>query len=219
MSFFNPSDVNSFNQGFRKKRFNFFINLLRGNYKNKKINILDIGGTQSYWLNMGLPDDLDIHVLLLNLHLESVTDPRFTSIVGDATNLKEFANDSFDVVYSNSVIEHLFSWENQVKMAEEVKRVGKCYFVQTPNYYFPIEPHWLFPFFQFLPRFIKIHLTNNFSLGHYKKTQNLEQAIQRVEEVKLLTSKEMKHLFQDGNLYQERFLGLVKSISQYRFIG
>lgn len=129
MSFFNPSDVNSFNQGFRKKRFEFFIDLLRGSYKNKKINILDIGGTQSYWLNMGLPDDLDIHVLLLNLHLEIVTDPRFTSIVGDATNLNEFTNDSFDVVYSNSVIEHLFSWENQVKMAEEVKRVGKCYFV------------------------------------------------------------------------------------------
>jgi hypothetical protein len=77
-------------------------------------------------------------------------------------------------------------------MAEEVRRVGKCYYVQTPNYYFPIEPHWLFPFFQFLPFPLKIFLSKNFDLGNYKKCKSETEAIVRVNRIRLLTETEMK---------------------------
>ncbi|MBC8844888.1 class I SAM-dependent methyltransferase, partial [Escherichia coli] len=76
-----------------------------------------------------------------------------------ATDLSEIDDQQFDIVFSNSVIEHLYTWENQEKMAKEVLRVGKYHFIQTPNYWFPIEPHWVFPFFQFLPKSIRIRLT------------------------------------------------------------
>lgn len=66
---------------------------------------------------------------------------------GDATNLSQYSDKSFDIVFSNSVIEHLYTKENQISMAKEVNRVGKNYFIQTPNYWFPIEPHWVFPSF------------------------------------------------------------------------
>lgn len=102
-------------------------------------------------------------------------------------------------------------------MANEVMRVGKNYFVQTPNYFFPIEPHWLFTLFQFLPRKLKVFLTSRFNLGHYKKASSKEAAIHRVNEVNLLTEKQMKMLFPTGKVYRERFLGLVKSITLYHF--
>ena len=102
-------------------------------------------------------------------------------------------------------------------MADEARRVGKCYYIQTPNFYFPIEPHWLFPFFQFLPFNVRVFLTRNLNLGHYKKAVNKEEAVQRINEVKLLTELEMKELFPDGKVYKEILFGLTKSITMYRF--
>jgi hypothetical protein len=131
--------------------------------------------------------------------------------------LSFFKDKEFDIVFSNSVIEHLFSTNNQERMAEETRRVGKYYFVQTPNFYFPLEPHWLFPFFQFLPFTVRVFLTRNFSLGHYRKAANEDEAIERVNEVKLLTELKMRKLFPDGKVYREMFLVFVKSITMYRF--
>jgi hypothetical protein len=93
--------------------------------------------------------------------------------------------------------------------------VGKHYFIQTPNRYFPLEPHWLFPFFQFLPYSFQIFLTKNFSLGHYPKTRSFEKAKLRVDEVKLLNETEMELLFPQCKIYREDFFGLVKSITSY----
>ena len=76
--------------------------------------------------------------------------PNVTVVQGDATNLP-FGDAEFDVAFSNSVIEHV-PHELQPAFASEISRVAKRYFVQTPNRYFPIEPHYQLPFFQFLPK-------------------------------------------------------------------
>jgi hypothetical protein len=123
----------------------------------------------------------------------------------------------FDIVFSNSVIEHLFTRENQAKMAKEIRRIGKNYFVQTPNLHFPLEAHWRFPFFQFLPFGVRVYLTQHFNLGRFPKVKDKELARKRVAEIRLLSKKQMKRLFPDGECYNEKFLYLTKSITMYKF--
>lgn len=213
----NPSYAGSFNQKFRQKRFMFFTGLLERIKTQAPLRILDVGGTEVYWERMGFSERENIHITLLNLKPAAVSNFRFTSVVGDACDLSEYGDKSFDIVYSNSVIEHLFTLENQKRMANEVRRVGRNYYVQTPNFYFPIEPHWLFPGFQYLPYNLRVALTKNFDLGHYPKTGDRSAAKRRVNEVKLLTPKGMQRLFPEAGMYRELFMGLTKSITMYYF--
>ncbi|HVG14157.1 MAG TPA: methyltransferase domain-containing protein [Chitinophagaceae bacterium] len=198
----------------RSKRYQYFMGMV--NQLNRPLNILDIGGTQEYWNRMGL-NDPGIKITLLNLSQQATTSPNFISVVGDATNLSEYKDASFDIVYSNSVIEHLFTKEGQAKMAAEAKRVGKYHFIQTPNYFFPIEPHFVFPFFQFLPRAARVWLINNFNLGHVKKKQSLEEARAQVDEIRLLSMSEMKKLFPGSMIWEEKMGGLTKSLVAHNF--
>jgi ubiquinone/menaquinone biosynthesis C-methylase UbiE len=216
-SILHTDNPKSINQKFREKRFAFFKTLLKKFPSDKPVEILDIGGTQSYWERMNFTESSEFNITLLNLDITPVRFKNFSSVKGDACDLSAFSDKHFDIVFSNSVIEHLYSPENQKKMAEEVRRVGKSYYIQTPNFYFPIEPHWLFPFFQFLPFNIRVLLTKKFNLGHYKKAESSQEAIRRVKEVQLLTEREMKALFPEGTVYREYFLGLVKSITMYYF--
>lgn len=162
--------------------------------------------------------DPDVHITLLNLHLpnEKLEAP-FNALIGDATDLRFIKDQQYDIVFSNSVIEHLYTWENQQKMANEVLRVGKYHFIQTPNYWFPIEPHWVFPFFQFLPKKTRYWLTAHFSFGHIAKTKNKEKAIAQVDEVVLLSKKELTRLFPQSSIFAEQFIGLNKSFIAHNF--
>ncbi len=208
------TDQNSLSTQFRRKRFLFFLNLI--SQLPRPLHILDIGGTEAYWNMMGF-NDPQVHITLLNLNSQPVSNTkRFTGIAGDATRLIGFSDQSIDLVYSNSVIEHLFTLEAQQKMADEIKRVGKSYFIQTPHRYFPVEPHWVFPFFQFLPRPVRITLTRKFSLGHIPRIPDPEQAARQVDEIRLMTIPELKKMFPDGLLYKEFFMGMIKSVVMYK---
>jgi SAM-dependent methyltransferase len=210
---YDNTDQKSVTHNFRSRRFQFFMSLL-GTIP-RPISILDIGGTQSYWQAMGF-NEADVTITLLNLDEQPVSSPQFRSIAGDATGGLPFADQFFDIVYSNSVIEHLFTWEHQQKMATEVKRLGKRYFIQTPNYWFPVEPHWVFPLFQYLPVSLRVFLTHKFSLGHIKKAETKELAQRQVDEIKLLTISEMTKLFPEASIYAEKFCGLTKSFIAYK---
>jgi hypothetical protein len=213
---FNPAFKTSINQKFREKRFDFFKSLLGKIKSDGAIEILDVGGTETYWEYLKFLPNEKVHITLLNLNLIPLRNNKFTSLKGDACDLSAFRDKQIDIVFSNSVIEHLFSRENQKKMADEIRRVGKNYYVQTPNRYFPIEPHWVFPLFQFLPFSIKVFLTRNFNFGS-PKAATKEEAVRRVREVKLLSKKEMEKLFPEAKIYKEKFLGLTKSVSMYYF--
>ncbi len=101
-------------------------------------------------------------------------------------------------------------------MAVEIMRVGKRYFVQTPNYYFPFEPHFLFPLFQFLPASLKIFLVKNFNMGWYGKTRDAEKAEKLINSIKLLKRADLKKLFPQSGIYSEKLLGLTKSFIVYK---
>jgi len=208
------TSTNSLSHKYRFQRFLFFKSLI--NELPRPIKILDIGGTQAYWEAMNLKEQ-NIEIVLLNLEIEPCSNPNIKSVIGDATNLSEYKDKSFDIVYSNSCIEHLFTWENQQKMAKEVARVGKNYFIQTPNIYFPLEPHYLFPLFQFLPYSFQVFLINNFTLGHVKRKEKREDAERQIQEIKLLSKTDMRSLFPTGNIWEEKVAGLVKSFVAYKF--
>ena len=208
------NNPNSLASSFRSKRLNLFKGFVAG--LPKPLKILDIGGTPEFWKNAGL-DAADAEITLLNLALVETDLPNAIIMAGDATDLSVFPDNSFDIAFSNSVIEHLFSFQNQQKMASEALRVSKYHFIQTPNYWFPIEPHWVFPCFQYLPAIIRTVLTRNFNLGHLKKSASWAQAKRQVEEIQLLGKSEMKMLFPSSKIWEEKLFSLTKSFVAHNF--
>jgi len=124
----------------------------------------------------------------------------------DGTRLP-YADREFPVAFSNSVIEHVPK-ELQRTFAAEICRVADRYFVQTPNKWFPIEPHYQLPFVQFLPDRLLKALNRRFSLGWREKG--------RWEPITLLGARELRRLFPDAEIHRERVLGLTKSLMAVR---
>ena len=193
----------------RLKRMVYFKELISS--LPRPLRILDVGGTEVFWERMGLCDDKSIEVVIINLRDIETRHPNFKSVIGDARDMHQFKDGEFDVVFSNSVIEHVGGYENQKKMANEVRRIGKRYFLQTPNYYFPVEPHILFPFFQFFPLRLQVFLLCHFNLGWATKITSKERAAQLIRCCRLLKKKELKELFPGANIRKEKLMGLIMS--------
>lgn len=195
----------------RKKRFSVFLEKLS---VHSETRILDVGGTSQTWLGTGLEEN----VTLLNLHDPKQSDLElgFTCVKGNALDMHMYKDQEFDVVFSNSVIEHVGTRKNQSLFANEVRRVGKSYWVQTPNRYFPVEPHFLFPFFQFLPEFLKREIGIRWPYSHFKRWSfGRERILEELSRIRLLSERDLHSLFEEGHLYKERFFGLTKSFAVY----
>src|SRR5581483_4637968 len=118
-------------------------------------------------------------------------DPRFSTMIGDGRSLP-FENGSFDIVISNSVIEHLGEWPQQKVFAEEIRRVGRSYWVQTPNRKFFIEPHFLAPLIHFLPKKYRKRLARYFTVWGLTIKPTPAQVDEMVEEISLLSKPEVE---------------------------
>jgi hypothetical protein len=176
---------------------------------DKQTKILDVGGTPYNWLI----SNCSSQITLLNLSApEDINDsPKNISfIVGDGTNL-EYRESEFDICFSNSVIEHLGTFENQMLFAQEIRRVGKKIWVQTPARAFFFEPHWLAPFIHYFPVRTQRKLARYFTLRGWLLRPNQDYIDNLLAELRLLTYKEMKQLFPDCEIRVERFLGMEKA--------
>lgn len=194
----------------RRRRFSLFLSLL--NEVERPLRILDVGGTSEFWQLMGLSNLDRVRVTLFNLQAQSASGPIFESVAGDARDLSRYPDQSFDVAFSNSVIEHLGpAFSDQQRMAREIERVAQRYFVQTPNRYFPLEPHFLVPGFQFLPLSLRTWMVSSFDVGWYKRIPDKATARREVESVSLLTEKQLRTLFPEAVIYKEKLLGITKS--------
>ncbi len=202
----------AFARKMRKKRIALFETLI--SRLPRPLNILDVGGEQRFWEIVGLIKE-DSKILLYNISASDISYPNLVTMVGDARNMREFTDKQFQIVFSNSVIEHVGTYSHQRQMAQEVQRVGERYYVQTPNRFFPMEPHFLFPFFQFLPVSFRVFLVTHFNLGWRGKIRDRQEALQAVNEIRLLTEKELKQLFPGAKIYREKLLGLTKSFIVY----
>lgn len=182
----------------------------------KPISILDVGGKINFWENRGLAGNNEYKITIINIEKEKSLYSNIKTLIGDATDLSQFTNKSFDIAHSNSVIEHLYNFENQKKMALEIIRVGQKHIVQTPNKYFFLEPHYLIPFFQFCPNKLKYLVLTKTKLSRLKKWDK-NFAKQYIKEIRLLSLKEMKVLFPNSKIYFEKFMGMNKSFTMHNF--
>jgi len=201
-----------FQPKFRQQRFKLFLDMFKPTDQTK---ILDVGGTVYDWAGCS---SLASRVTVVNVAqagLPPKTHPCFAYVVGDGRNLP-FADQSFDIVYSNSVIEHLGSYVNQAEFAAELLRVGRGVFVETPNRWFPIEPHFVTVFFHYLPKRLQRFFLPHFSLRAIFRSGDNVTPMQLLEELRLLSFKEMKLLFPGCTIHRERLLGLTKSLIAIR---
>lgn len=178
--------------------------------------VLDVGGTPAIWQHCPVRPRL---VLLNTPRAREPVPPGVLYVDGDGTALP-FADQSFDLVFSNSVIEHLGSREAMARFASEVRRTGRRYFVQTPDARFPVEPHLYTPFLHWLPRRWRRALAPRVSLwalASRARPDEREFFLRHcAEEVELLDAARMQELFPDARILRERFLGLSKSLIAVR---
>lgn len=208
-----PSWVTRIEKRARRKRFALLASLLRD--IDPPIRILDVGGSSEFWRNIDYRPLGEMHVTLLNLFPQENLLPNFCSRVGDACCLEENDPEEFDIVVSNSVIGHVGSFENQKRMASEIRRVGRRYYVQTPNHYFPVDWRTLIPFFHFLPLWCRASLIYCLPITQFGRIRPYAEALRWAGRVRNLTLHELRMLFPEAIIVRERFLGFTKSFMVY----
>jgi hypothetical protein len=192
---------------FRARRLQRFTDVIS---PTPQSTILDIGGYPWCW-----PDAVCPHKLtLLNPHMIPGLSDQYTNqfefVVGDGCKLA-YSDESFDIVFSNSVIEHVGTYERQQAFAAEARRVGRALWIQTPAREFFIEPHLLTPFIHFLPRSFQSHLLRYCTVWGLMTKPSPAEVVGFLDEVRLLSYCEMQELFPDCVIHRERFLGFTKS--------
>ncbi|HUQ64388.1 MAG TPA: class I SAM-dependent methyltransferase [Acidimicrobiales bacterium] len=181
-----------------------------------KMHVVDLGGTVEAWRAAPVRPG---HVTLVNLADQGlVAEPWITAVRGDACEPPAvLRGSSFDLVYSNSVIEHVGGHARRAEFAEVVRQSAPRYWVQTPNRYFPVEPHFLFPGFQFLPVKARSFLSGCWRVGWYSRPgAGTAERVEGVLEIELLSKTELEHYFPDSTILRERWLALTKSLIAVR---
>ena len=177
-----------------------------------QMRVLDLGGTVEHWQ---LAPVRPASLVVVNIYGQETADSHVRTVVGDACRLPdELRDEHFDLVYSNSVIEHVGGHLRRVDMAEEARTHGDHHWIQTPYRYFPVEPHWLFPGFQFLPVSARAWLSSWWPLGWSRPRGRA--ALGNVLETELVSGAEMAYLFPDSDIVHEKVLGLTKSLIAVR---
>lgn len=215
------NNPNSLGSKLRRRRFAQIERMVRKTLTAQpRCRILDIGGTANYWrlMNEDLLDSCD--VAIVNLEVPKGHDPwsdapqrgQFSFHIGDARQL-DFPDESFDIVHSNSVIEHVGTFADMQKLVAESRRIGRFFYVQTPYFWFPIEPHFGLPLIHWLPVPLRSKLLIRFGDGYRRRFKGVAEAMELIESINLIDRAQARALLMDGErLEAERVLGLAKSL-------
>lgn len=190
----------------RKRRMDVFIRAM-GLTPNTRI--LDLGGQPQMWQHVEMPLDITI----LNLPGIAKTEApvpghQIRYVEGDACDVSQFTRTDFDLIYSNSVIEHVGPEDRQEAFASEVQRLGTRYWVQTPSKWFPLEAHCGMPLWWFYPE----NMRQAF-LERWRK--KLPAWTEMVEGTRVLTLDRVQSLFPGSSVYTEWAFGFPKSYAMY----
>jgi hypothetical protein len=188
--------------------------------------ILDLGGNDGTFLSILFPDFKKDNLYVADISEEALLNAKqkygYNTILLDESGKIPFDDKYFDIIFCNSVIEHVTvnknecykidnwqefntkSFQRQQIFANEIIRCSKSYFVQTPYKYFPIESHTWFPFFYlFLNRKYYLKCLNLINKYWIKGS---------IPDCRLFTIKEMKQLFPNSEIIKERNMLFVKSL-------
>ncbi len=168
--------------------------------------VLDVGGYAYYWSFLDEPPA----VTILNIEPPVEGAGPFNWVVADAARLP-FRDNAFEIVFSNSLLEHIAEDPARKAFAAEAQRVGRHYCVQTPNRWFPVEPHLLTPFIHFLPTKLQRKLVRNFTVWGWLTRPSPAEAAGFLAMTRLLDGAEVRDLFPQASIFRERFLGMTKS--------
>jgi hypothetical protein len=164
------------------------------------MTVVDLGGRPSSWSGSPVMPRSIVYV-----NIEPVDkDSEDHVITADACTVEGIGH--FDLVYSNSTIEHVGGHDRRLQFADTVRKLGDSYWVQTPYRYFPVEPHMVFPFAQFLPTPARVSVCR-----HWKPSQVAADP-HEIMSIDLLGLTELQAYFPDATIERERFAGLVKSL-------
>lgn len=196
---------NSLSAKFRDAR---NLELLRRFPSIASMTVLDLGGTRSWWEQLPFSPR---HVTVVNLDTETASDSRVTSIEADAcsSDLRDLG--VFDLVFSNSLLEHVGGYSRRRDLAANILSMAPNHWVQTPYRYFPLEPHWVFPGHQFLPLATRARLSEKWHWGHMQ-SGTFEEALEDCLSTELVSKTELRHLFPGSAIWHERIVGLTKSL-------
>ena len=178
------------------------------------MSVIDLGGRLDTWERAPVRPK---HVHIVNLEPVAADPPEWAEVDhGDVCALPErIARRRYDLVYSNSVIEHLGGHERRLRFAEAVHRLADAHWVQTPYRFFPIEPHWVAPGMQFLPTAVRAAVAHRWPLAHSPAADRAD-ALNSVLWTELLDRTQMRHYFPESTIRAERLFGLTKSLIAYR---
>lgn len=215
-----PSNPNSLSKRFRRARMRRVVELIEAIHAEKgEVRIIDLGGRPEYWamFDRVMLERCRVHVTLIGFEAgDDGDDPMFTTIVGDACALPQYPDLAFDLAHSNSVIEHVGDWKHVEAFAREVRRLAPRYYVQTPYFWFPIEPHYSAPFFHWRSEGARARRLMRKPLGFSPQAQDVGEAMRDVQDARLLDKTQYRYLFPDAAHVDERVAGLTKSLIAVR---
>jgi len=172
------------------------------------MSVLDLGGTEESW---GLAPAKPARLLIVN-HPDAVAEHKRNTYLGDACDPELLAGERFDLVYSNSVIEHVGGHYRRQQFADTVMRLGEHHWIQTPYRYFPIEPHYLFPGLQFLPVSARAQVSRWWPMGNLTNVKTANETAEWALAIELLSRTSMAHYFPDSEIVSEKLGGMTKSL-------
>jgi hypothetical protein len=182
------------------------------------VRIVDLGGEPDYWrlFERRFLEASNVSITLVNPTPQKSDDPLFTCVTGDACDLTQYADEAFDLVHSNSVIEHVGDWPRMEAFAREVRRLAPAYYVQTPYFWFPIEPHFSEPFFHWRSEQTRARLLMKKARGFSERATDIGEAMRDVQHARLLDKGQFGYLFPDALHIDEKIAGLTKSLIAIR---
>ncbi len=204
----------------RSKAFRQFLSSF-----SRPLRIIDLGGTVRFWEGWGVKPEDQLQITLINNHHVDTTNLGYENrhsfihdVKADALHLEESYLRSFDIIFSNSFIEHLSSWSDQKKLADCIVGSDIPYFIQTPNKYSPLDPHFprpYVPYFAIYPRGLQAKLLTISRLGSGGRADSFESALRHLGFYNPLGQTEMRRLFPKAEIRKERPFGVPMSILTY----